>query len=526
MGIYVNPSNEKFQRSLNSKIYVDKSELISYTNEVIRTNQQYLCVSRPRRFGKSMALEMLAAYYGCYCDSHSQFDELKIAREESYQEHLNQYNVVCLNMQEFLSNSENIEEMIDTIKRRLLFEIKLQYENVNLFDGENLTFTFQDIYAQQKVPFVILIDEWDCIFRERSTDERGQRRYLDFLRDWLKDKEYTALVYMTGILPIKKYGSHSALNMFQEFSMTNQRELEEFVGFTEDEVKKLCDTYHRNFEEMKAWYDGYSFLRVKSVYNPKAVVEATLSGVYDSYWTKTETYEALKTYVEMNYDGLKDMVIEMLAGSRKRINTGRFSNDMTTFESADDVLTLLVHLGYLAYDFEQEEVYIPNREISKEFCNAVEGAGWTEVIRSLKNSKDLLESVWHMEEEKVAEGIEAAHYENSILQYNDENALSYTLSLGFYAARQYYNMIREYPSGKGFADIVCIPRKRYADKPALIIELKWNHDAETAVEQINQKKYPQSLKEYQGNLLLVGISYDKNTKKHHCRIEKWVKEES
>lgn len=523
MGIYLNPTNEKFQRSLNSEIYVDKSEMIAYTNNVLGTNQQYLCVSRPRRFGKSMALDMLAAYYGRFNDSSLQFDGLKIAKNKSYISHLNRYNVICVNMQEFLSNSNSVDEMLTMLKKRLLFDVRGQYPDVTLFDENNLTFTMQDIYCQEKIPFVILIDEWDCIFREKTGSEDEQKKYLDFLRDWLKDKAYTALVYMTGILPIKKYGSHSALNMFQEFSMTNPREMEEYVGFTETEVMELCEKYGRSFEDMKSWYDGYSFLKVKSVYNPKAVVEATLSGVFDSYWTKTETYEALRTYIEMNYDGLKDMVTQMLAGSHQHINTGRFSNDMTTFENADDVLTLLVHLGYLTYDFEKEEVYIPNREISKEFYNAVEGAGWSEVVTAIRNSRDLLEAVWDMDEECVAEGIEMAHYETSSLQYNDENALSYTISLAFYMAKQYYTIVREYPSGKGFADIVFLPRKKYSNKPALVIELKWDQSACAAIKQIKDKEYPQSLQEYQGNILLVGINYDKKTKKHGCVIEKWKK---
>lgn len=523
MGIYLNPSNEKFQRTLNSQIYLDKTKLISYTNCIIQTNQQYMCVSRPRRFGKSMAIEMLSSYYGRKNNSHEQFHSLKVAEDSSYKKHLNQYNVISVNMQEFLSNSRDIDEMIELLKKRLLFEIRLYYKDVLLFDETNLTFTMQDIYEQEKIPFVILIDEWDCIFRERSQEQEGQRKYLDFLRDWLKDKSYTALVYMTGILPIKKYGSHSALNMFQEFSMTNQRELEEFVGFTEDEVQGLCDSYGRNFEEMKAWYDGYSFLRVKSVYNPKAVVEATLSGVYDSYWTRTETYEVLRHYIELNYDGLKDMVVEMLAGSHQRINTGKFSNDMTTFGNADDVLTLLVHLGYLAYDFEREEVYIPNREISKEFYNAVEGTGWIEIAKAIKDSNKLLEAIWEQQGEKVADGIENSHYENSTLQYNDENALSYTVSLALYAARQYYNVVREYPTGKGFADMVYLPRRIYSDKPALVVELKWDQDVNTAIKQIKERNYPQSLKDYEGNLLLVGISYDKNTKQHSCVIERTQK---
>lgn len=523
MGVYLNPGNKAFQEALNSEIYIDKTGMISYTNSVSETEQKYICVSRARRFGKSMAAKMLAAYYGCKNDSHNQFEGLEIAKDSTYEKYINKYNVISINMQEFLSNTKDVDAMIEMIKKRLLFEIKLQYKDVPIFDETNLTFTLQDIYEEEKVPFVILIDEWDCVFRERPYEQEAQRKYLDFLRDWLKDKVYTAIVYMTGILPIKKYGSHSALNMFQEFSMTNPRELEEFVGFTEDEVKFLCNKYERSFDEMKSWYDGYSFLRVKSVYNPKAVVEATLSGVYDSYWTKTETYEALRRYIEMNFDGLKDMVIEMLAGGRQRINTGRFSNDMTTFESADDVLTLLIHLGYLAYDFEREEVYIPNREISKEFYNAVEGTGWTEVVNAVKASNKLLEHIWNEEAEKVANGIEASHYENSTLQYNDENALSYTVSLALYAARQYYNVMREYPTGKGFADMVYIPRKIYADKPAIVVELKWDKNAYAAINQIKDKNYPQSIKEYEGNLLLVGISYDKKTKSHECIIERYKK---
>lgn len=471
-----------------------------------------------------MTIDMLASYYGCKNDSNAQFASLKIAKKPDYREHINRYNVICVNMQDFFSNSDTIEEMITVLKKYLLFELKREWPDCILFDEQNFSFTLKDIYAQKKVPFVILIDEWDCVFREAKQDTAAQRKYLDFLRDWLKDKEYTALVYMTGILPIKKYGSHSALNMFQEFSMTNQREMEEYVGFTESEVKELCDTYGRNFDEMKAWYDGYSFLRVKSVYNPKAVVEAVMSGIYDSYWTKTETYEALRTYIEMNYAGLKDMIIEMLAGGKKHINTGKFGNDMTNFESADDVLTLLVHLGYLAYDFEEETVAIPNREISKEFYNAVEGIGWTEIVQSVKKSKLLLQKIWEKDELAVAAGIESAHYENSILQYHDENALSYTVSLALYSARQYYNIIRELPTGKGFSDLVYVPRKMYADKPAMIVELKWDKAAETAIAQIKAKKYPQSLKEYQGNLLLVGVSYDKKSKIHTCKIEEWNKQ--
>lgn len=520
MGIYLNPGSNKFHMSYRAQIYVDKSELISKLNSLIETEDRYVCVSRPRRFGKTMAANMLAAYYGCDEDTGFIFDKLKISADVSYREHLNKHMVLQLNMQNFLSENNSVEEMLKDLQKEVIAELGEFFPGVT--DSiTSLPRAFEKIYAKTKQTFIILIDEWDCLFREYKNDTNAQKMYLDFLRNWLKDRGYVGLAYMTGILPVKKYGSHSALNMFQEFSMTNPREMEEYVGFTEEEVQKLCEVYHRNFSEMKSWYDGYSFLRVKSVYNPKAVVEATLSGVFDSYWTKTETYEALKFYIEMNYDGLKDMVVEMLAGGHIHINTGKFGNDMSSFESADDVLTLLIHLGYLAYDFTNEEVYIPNREISKEFCNAIEGAGWNEVVKAVKSSKGLLQAIWNGNENVVAEGIEKVHYETSVLQYHDENALSYTISLALYAARQYYNVVREFPTGKGFADLVYIPRKMHSEKPAMLIELKWDKNADTAINQIKDRKYMDSLKDYEGDLLLVGINYDKSSKRHECIIEKW-----
>ena len=522
MGIYLNPGSGLFKIALKSEIYVDKTKMIAYTNSVICSEQRYICVSRPRRFGKSMAANMLAAYYDRSCDSGEIFAYLKIAQDKSYEQYRNQYYVIRLNMQEFVSEGKIIEDILGLLKKSVLWELLAAFEEIKYFDKTNLSRTMADIYQVSRIPFVILIDEWDCIFREYSEDIEAQERYLDFLRSWLKDKEYVALAYMTGILPIKKYGTHSALNMFQEFSMTNPGPLAEYVGFTADEVKVLGEIYGMDYEETRAWYNGYHFPKVQEIYSPKSVVDAMLAGRYDDYWNRTETYEALRKYIEMNYDGMKDSVVRMLAGSRKKINTGKFSNDMTSFQSADDVFTLLIHLGYLAYDSENSEVYIPNREISKEFYNAVEGAGWQEVACAIRNSRELLENVWNLESDKVAAGIEQAHYETSILQYNDENALSYTISLAFYAAREFYTAIRELPTGMGYADIVYIPRRKYADKPAIVVELKWNMSAIGAIAQIKKKQYMKALEEYKGNILLVGINYDKDKKKHSCVIEKML----
>ena len=372
-----------------------------------------------------------------------------------------------------------------------------------------------------------MIDEWDCLFREYQEDKDAQKKYLDFLRAWLKDKDYVALAYMTGILPIKKYGSHSALNMFTEYSMTDPGDMAEFFGFTEEEVKTLCDEYDMNFEEMKAWYDGYGLQthnrqenKIFSMYNPKSVVEAMIRHKFGTYWNQTETYEALKIYIQMNMDGLKDAVVEMLAGGSVRINTGTFGNDMTSFATKDDVMTLLVHLGYLTYDSSKECVSIPNKEVSQEYVNAISTMEWKEIIDSVERSRQLLRSLWNLDGDAVAEGIDRVHQEVSILQYNDENALSYTVNLAFYFAREYYTIIRELPAGKGFADICFIPRKLHLDKPAVVIELKWDKTARGAIAQIKDKQYMEGLKDYQGDLLLAGINYDKKTKKHTCVVEK------
>lgn len=519
MSIYLNPTNDKFSEARNSEIYVDKSGLIRYTNKVLHTSQKCICVSRPRRFGKSMAVNMLAAYYSRGCESETLFAGLKIENSSDFRKYLNKYDVIVLNMQEFLSRTQNVPEMLKLLMKLVIRELKREYPDVDYFDLKDLIQTMQDIYTETGRNFIILIDEWDCVLRECKNDFAVQKKYLDFLRDFLKDRGYIHLVYMTGILPIKKYGTHSALNMFREFSMTDAGELAEFVGFTEEEVRNLCEKYHTDFEEMKQWYNGYRLRNVGAVYNPQSVVFSVLSGVFNNYWNQTETYEALKIYIDLNFDGLKDQILRMMQGDSVGIHIDSFSNDMTSFASRDDVLTLLVHLGYLGYDSKNQEAFIPNNEILNEFANAVRNSAWGEVTRALELSRDTLQAIWDRNEEFVEWAIGQSHLETSYFQYNDENALSYTISLALYAAKNYYTIIKELPTGKGRADIVFLPRKQFMDKPALLVELKWNKTSESAIRQIKDKCYPSALEEYHGNLLLVGISYDESTKEHKCKIE-------
>ena len=354
-----------------------------------------------------------------------------------------------------------------------------------------------------------------------------QKQYLDFLRNLLKDQPYVALAYVTGILPVKKYGQHSALNMFWEYSMTDQSIFEEYTGFTEGEVKELCRQYDMDFAETGSWYDGYQFRRFKHVYNPRSVVAAMKSRYFSDYWISTETYEALKVYMEMDFDGLRSDIVRMLGGERISVNTHSFQNDMCTFRTRDDVLTLLIHLGYLGYDAEKKETFIPNREIAGEFENAMSVGGWGEVMRILKASDRLLEDTLRLDAESVAAGLDRAHTEvASILTYNDENTLCCAISLAYYSARKDYRMVREMPAGYGFADVVFLPLPM-VQKPVLIIELKYGGSADAAIQQIRDRQYPRALEGYAGEILLVGVNYDKDNrnKPHSCVIERFITNE-
>ena len=523
MGIYLNPRNDGFKKAIRSEIYVDKTGLIACTNKYLDTEQQYICVSRPRRFGKSMALNMLAAYYSCGCDSRELFAGRIIESDPTFEEHLNQYDVIILNMQQFLIGAKN-REVTEYLEQEVLEELLEEYEAFIKKPDIGLADALRKIYAKTGKKFIFLFDEWDCVMRERQESEDLQRQYLDFLRNLLKDQPYVALAYMTGILPVKKYGQHSALNMFWEYSMTDQIDFEEYTGFTDIEVKELCERYGMDFAETSSWYDGYRFRQFKHVYNPRSVVAAMKSGFFSNYWTSTETYEALKIYMDMDFDGLRSDIVRMLGGESVKVNTLSFQNDMRTFKTKDDVLTLLIHLGYLGYDAEVKEAFVPNKEIIGEFENAMSVGGWPEVMRVLKASEKLLEDTLRCDEESVAEGLDRAHTEvASILTYNDENSLSCAIGLAYYSARKDYKLIRELPAGHGFADVVFLPLP-FSNKPALVVELKYDKSAETALSQIKDRRYTQALEGYTGEVLLVGVNYDRDNrnKPHSCVIEKQV----
>lgn len=525
MGRFLNPGNELFKESINSEIYVDKTDILEFLNRQINTRSKYICVSRPRRFGKSMTADMIAAYYDIGCDSQALFDGLKISSFESYKKHLNRHYVISLDIQWFRSNAlceGNINNILTDIQNSVIAELREHFDEYMDKKERSLPDVLSHINDRSGIKFIVVIDEWDCLFREEKLDTKLQDMYINLLRGLFKGNladKFISLAYITGILPIKKYGVESALNNFREYTMINPGRMSKYIGFTENEVKTLCNKYNMDFDTAQRWYDGYTLAKKTHIYNPQSVVEAMLEGEYCSYWTNTEAYSSLKQYIEMNFDGLKDDIVAMLAGEQRKVNTASFENDMTSFKSKDDVLTLLIHLGYLGYDPDWSKAFVPNMEIREQFASTIAAGGWAVVSDSLKKSDELLDAVLNGDSENVARLIDEAHTDNtSILAYNNENSLSNVISIAFYSARRYYTLIREYPSGKGFADVVFVPYKN-VDMPAVVVELKWDVSAGAAIKQIKDRDYVQSLKGYSGRIILVGINYDRNTKKHTCKIE-------
>ena len=521
MGIYVNPNNDGLKQSLNSKIYVDKSGMIEITNSLLDTRQNCMCISRPRRFGKSMNIDLLIAYYSKGCDSKDLFANLKIAKNPDFEKHLNKYNVIWLNLPKFKDLGCGIETLLPTMIKQLKRELVKEFKNIEIHDDEPLQSILAEIYYQTNVKFVVLIDEWDYIFRE-STNTKLQEEYVDFLRALFKDSPFIKLAYITGILPVKRYNTQSALNNFIEYSMTIPRNMAEYFGFTEEEVKALCKKFNRDFDEIKAWYDGYLMPNNVHLYNPCSVVQAMDGGKLQGYWVATSSFEALRIPINLNINGIRESVLEMMGGARIMADVSDFQCNTEAIESRDQALALLVHLGYLAYDEENEEVFIPNREIKAEFDKSIKLSEWKEVIRALNNSDKLLKATWNCDEKAVSEYIEQAHQDiSSILGYNNEETLRSVVAIAYYTAIRFYQFIKEFPSGKGFADMVFLPYK-HVNKPLIVIELKHNKTAESAIAQIKGKKYSESLQKYSGDILLVGITYD-DDKKHFCKIEKLSK---
>jgi hypothetical protein len=480
-------------------------------------------VTRCRRFGKSMAAKMLCAYYDHSCDSRSLFADLQIANDPSFEQHLNKYPVLYLDVTDFTTRGLPLTDIIGMMQQRVKDEVLSVYPDVTADETDDLMDVLTKVTNSHNEKFIMIIDEWDAICREASGDKDAMDKYVNLLRRLFKGSNTSQVfagVYMTGILPIKKYKTESALNNFTEYSMVEPGGLARYFGFTKKEVLALATKYNIDFTELEKWYDGYQIGDELSMFNPNSVIQAVTRRRCRSFWASTGAFDAVADYIQMNFDGLKDNIIALLSGNRVKVNTTKFRNDISNIQSKDDVLTVLIHLGYLSYDWKQRECYIPNYEVSEEMNNAVEETKWSHVVTALQQSEQLLQATLDGNEERVARLIDAVHDENtSILSYNDENSLACVLSIAYYYARNDYIVHRELPTGKGFADIVLVPRKN-VDSPAIVIELKYNKDAVSAISQIKHKQYPAKVAQYVNHLLLVGINYDRDTKTHTCIIER------
>ncbi|MEZ3488175.1 MAG: ATP-binding protein [Lachnospiraceae bacterium] len=442
--------------------------------------------------------------------------------------HLNQYNVVYLEITSFISEARTLQKPLIEVPGMIMEAV--HDDLLRMYPDLPKLRTVNDelLYCAEKPdgrPFVFIIDEWDAVIREAKEEEEAQQAYLSLLRGWFKSGTFTpkavAVAYMTGILPIKKDGKQSAISDFHEFSMLYPGEFAKFTGFSETEVRRLCRKNKMDFDDMKAWYDGYELSGEHAVYNPYSVMNACREKECRSFWGKTSASEALTDYIDMNFDGLQETVASLIGGAAVAVNTSQFQNDFERFRTKDDVLTLLVHLGYLTYDSVHRTVYVPNEEVRDEFrgflgSNQFSGH-W---VRLIRRSRKLLEDTVAGNCEAVASVLMEIREEQYAPQYyNDEQALRAVVKYAYFAAFGQYVKVEEMPSGKGIADVVFIPAS-LSRLPAMVIELKWNKTSGGAIAQIKNKRYTAVLEPFAGNILLAGINYDEKTGKHTCAIER------
>lgn len=524
MGKFIKIGNDGFRAVRNGE-FVDKSKLIDIVNATLNTERQFICVSRARRFGKSIGAKMLYAYYDQWCADRELFAGLDIYSSPSFSRHFQHYPVLYLDMTDFVTRY-NSQEIVDHIQSDVVAELKDEFPDVQYRENSDLADVLSAIVSQQlhQQKFIMIIDEWDAILREFTDENDVSEQYVRLLRGLFKSANAMstfACVYMTGILPIKKYNTQSALNNFHEYSVVQPGPMAECFGFTSQEVRELCSEHEMDYDTLAEWYDGYQIGDSREIFNPTSVMSALYNQYCDSYWSNTGAYDTVATYIRMNFDGLKDDVVRLIAGGTCSVDTTSFQNDLNIVRSKDDVLTLLIHLGYLSYNRNNKTCRIPNLEIATEFKNAiVSESRWQAIANAITQSELLLNATIEGDADAVAKAIDIIHADNtSILQYNGENSLACVLSIAYYAAKRDYVMVRELPTGKGFADIALLPRPT-CNRPAVLLELKYDQSAVTAITQIHERNYAGILKDFAGHVVLVGINYDKHTKQHDCIIEK------
>ena len=515
MGQFIDRENYGFRRVKNSD-FVDKTGLLNILNRNMDTENGFMCISRPRRFGKSVAAEMAYAYYDRNSDSRNLFEGLEITKSPDYEKHLNKYPTIFIDWNTFANVPD--KDKLKEAQKSVIADLKQSYDILE--EKNSLSKALAEINLKTGDRFILIIDEWDMLVRDVT--QEIQDEYVDFLRSMFKSadaKKTFLLVYMTGILPIIKIKTQSALNNFREYSIIYPAETAKYYGFTEPEVEKICKDHGMNLELMKHAYDGYIIGEEKSMFNPNSVMMSILYRTYDSFWSRTASFMAIEKYLNIDADQVRTKIISMMNGEEVTVRVSSFRNDMKNIETSDDVLTLLAHLGYLSYNPETKNVRIPNTEVTEEFENAVRFAGWNELSKAVGQSLQLLDDTINLRENKVARAFDDYHFEaSSLLEFNDENSMRCAITLAYYAAKPFYKIFHELPTGKGFADMVFIPLPK-STRPAIVVELKYDKTADSAIDQIKRKEYPKSLVGFSKKIVLCGINYNKTTSKHEVVME-------
>lgn len=534
MGVYLNSTiaYTLYKDETTKPYFVDKTQIMEELIPLARQGSNYVCITRPRRFGKTVMADMIASFFSKACDSSDIFDKLYIAKNEGYHQALNSYPVIHMTFNELPRKCKTYEQYIERIESKLIKDLIQAYPEVDIDEQDAVWDVLKSINLQ--IPserFIFVLDEWDYIFHRGFVTEKDKMSYVEFLSNLLKGKAYVSLAYMTGILPIAKYSSGSELNMFLEYTMATEEKFSDAFGFTETEVDKLYKRYLDGCSEpkvtregLRAWYDGYHAKSGERVYNPRSVVASLMNNNLGNYWTSSGPYDEIFYYIEKNVDDVCDELALMVSGKPIAVKVREYAATSMNLSTKDEIFSAMVVYGFLTY--EDGYVYIPNKELMDKFCDMLKkesSLGY--IYRLAKESDRMLMATLNKDIATMLEILEYAHdTEIPLLNYNDETDLTAVVNLVYLAARDYYRIEREDKAGIGYVDFIFYPEDRKAD--CIILELKVNYTAEEAIQQIKDKKYAVRFQgkigeqaKYTGKILAVGIAYDKKTKKHSCKIE-------
>ncbi|MCI6997077.1 MAG: ATP-binding protein [Eubacterium sp.] len=536
MGVYMNSKNAYtlYKNETVKPYFIDKTMMLKELFPLVEEGSHYLCITRPRRFGKTMIANMIASFFSKGCSANHVFHNLRICQEKDYEKFLNKYTVIHIMFNDLPRNCTSYEQYMNRIEQTLIKDLKKEYPEVSIDDQSAVWDILLEIYDEKPdVNIIFVLDEWDFIFHQKFITEDDKVFYLQFLRNLLKDRPYIALVYMTGVLPIAKYSSGSELNMFSEFTITTEQRFSEYFGFTDKEVDLLYEKYLENCtlphlvtrENLRIWYDGYHTKVGERIYNPRSIVLALSNNNTGNYWTSSGPYDEIFYYIENNIDEVRDDLALMVSGIPVFARIQEYAATSMNLQTRDEIFSAMLVYGFLTY--EDGKVMIPNKELMNKFEDMLKkepSLGY--VYRLAKESERMLRATLDGDTDTMSEILELAHdTEVPLLSYNNETELTAIVNLVYLSARDYYRVEREDKSGVGYVDFIFYPLNKNLD--GIILELKVNHTPEEAIEQIKEKKYALRFKgklgeqsKYTGRIIAVGISYDKSKKEHACKVER------